>query len=242
MKQQNVGLTVNLRLGLYLGSGCWLLDGMWAKPSKFCESSGLSAEASSIIQAFFCRCKGGQPLQVPLAGAWSTPNFSKLSKVWVEFACRHWKSTFSLQATAIFRSGSHDTCISWSILHMGSIPHKKSVPQSYHHHYAMPPHVSISSQHGKPFLCCLCSNTLDQAHTTTKSFLYLVWALKPHCEPLSLLLPLVRQPNPPSIFPESQLWSSWSSLTSSFNSYLSLALLVFLFYSKYLEWLLLIKP
>ena len=110
MKQQNVGLTVNLRLGLYLGSGCWLLDGMWAKPSKFCESSGLSAEASSIIQAFFCRCKGGQPLQVPLAGAWSTPNFSKLSKVWVEFACRHWKSTFSLQATAIFRSGSHDTC------------------------------------------------------------------------------------------------------------------------------------
>lgn len=54
--------------------------------------------------------QGGQPLQVPLAGARSTPNFSKLSKVWVEFACRHWKSTFSLQATAILRSGSHDTC------------------------------------------------------------------------------------------------------------------------------------
>ena len=59
MKQQNVGLTVNLRQGLYLGSGCWLLDGMWAKPSKFCESSGLSAEASSIIQASFCHYKGG---------------------------------------------------------------------------------------------------------------------------------------------------------------------------------------
>lgn len=29
---------------------------------------------------------------------------------------------------------------------------------------------------------------------------------------------------------------------SSFSSYLSLALLVFLFYSKYLEWLLVIKP
>lgn len=40
MKQQNAGLTANLRPGLYLGRGCWLLDGVRAKPSTFCEELG----------------------------------------------------------------------------------------------------------------------------------------------------------------------------------------------------------
>jgi hypothetical protein len=87
MKQQDVGLTVNLRLGLYLGWECLFASHMVYGPSLQSSVQALGCQqgpkAASWLSLGTFLTQGGQPLQVPQTKAQNRPREQAREELWL---------------------------------------------------------------------------------------------------------------------------------------------------------------